>query len=462
MLIFGKSIGDWKEKAAYAQDKADNELAEIREVRCEEIEDVQTAFEIMAAFAADSNCKKFLYHATINLNPAERLTKEQWMKAVDTLEKNLKLTGHYRVVFEHIKKDRQHYHIVWSRIPPQGGAAVNMGNDFFVHQNTAKALEKEFGLAPAPRRDSSKPSHKKEEINAKNSAVRVKPEIVTAEVTRIFKESDTTRDFVKSLTDAGYVLTRGKNDSLVLVDKQGGYHGLLRRIDGAKLAEVRRKFPELGKLPLPPLNEVLAARRPAGTSFKGAAKGVGRRRARQSQPKRRLAVASVKTQCIRIEREEMPQRTVRRKRTHNPKPSRTYRHKKRQLSALGTVKQVRQVKKQTVRPTHNEVVRHKSPERTVIQDSLIHRKPEMPEIDSSRAAAAYEAEFIFYQMGIEAAQKDLSLTPEQRAQTIKILKERQQIGANAARQRVLEEESSRIEEAARLIRSTAAKPTLGS
>ena len=237
------------------------------------------------------------------------------------------------------------------------------------------------------------------------------------------------------------------------------YHGLLRRIDGAKLANVRRKFPELGKMSLPPLNEVLAARRPAGTSFKGAAKGVGRRKVSQSQPKRRLPVASLKTQCLRIEREEMPQRMVRRKRNPDLKPSKTYRHKKRQLSALGTVKQV---KKPTVRPTHNEVVRDKLPERKVIQDSLVYQKPEIPEVDSSRAAAAYEAEFVFYQMGIEAAQKDLSLTPEQRAQTIKILKERQQIGANAARQRVLEEEASRIEEAARPIRSTASKPTLGS
>lgn len=115
MLIFGKSVSDWKEKANYAQDKADNEFAKIHEVRCEGLLDVQTAMETMAAFAADSKCKKFLYHATINLNPGERLTHEQWMKAVDTLEKNLNLTDHYRVVFEHIKKDRQHYHIVWSR-----------------------------------------------------------------------------------------------------------------------------------------------------------------------------------------------------------------------------------------------------------------------------------------------------------------------------------------------------------
>src|ERR1700722_3128686 len=106
MLIFGKSVSDWQEKADYAEDKADNEYAKLHEVRCEGIDDVQTAMATMAAFAADSKCEKFLYHATINLNPGERMTREQWQKAVDTLEANLKLTGHYRVVFEHIKKNR--------------------------------------------------------------------------------------------------------------------------------------------------------------------------------------------------------------------------------------------------------------------------------------------------------------------------------------------------------------------
>jgi hypothetical protein len=277
MLIFGKSVGDWQEKADYAENKTDNEYAKIHEVRCEGIEDVQTAMETMAAFAADSKCSKFLYHATINLNPGERLGHEQWQRAVETLERNLKLTGHYRVVFEHIKKDRQHYHIVWSRIPPEGGAAVNMGNDYFVHQNTAKALEKEFGLTPAPRRDKSKPSRKKQEIHDRNIQIRVKPEIVTSEVTRIFRDSRTAEEFVNNLAKSGYVLTRAKNDSYVIVDKQGGYHGLMRRIEGAKLNDLREKFPDLEERILPSLSSALKARRPAPSKdFASAARSVGR------------------------------------------------------------------------------------------------------------------------------------------------------------------------------------------
>ncbi len=279
MLIFGSSVSDWQEKANYAEDKADNDFAKVHEVRCEGIEDVQTAFAAMVAFAADTKCKQFLYHATINLNPGERLTREQWQQAVDRLEEGLGLTGHHRVVFEHIKKDRQHYHIVWSRLPPTGGPAVSMSYDYFVHQRTAKELEKKFGLLPAPRKQEGQPSKKKQEINDRNSGIRIKPEQVTKDATRIYRASDTTQAFVKNLQKEGYTLSRGKNGSYVLVDKQGGYHGLLRRIEGAKLADVEGKFPELKDMQLPRLNEVLRSRRGNTKSgFKGAAKIAKQRR----------------------------------------------------------------------------------------------------------------------------------------------------------------------------------------
>ncbi len=272
MLIFGASCSDWKEKADYAEDKADNEYAKLHEVQCEGIEDVQMAMAAMAAFAVGTQCERFLYHATINLNPGERLTPDQWRKAIETLEKNLKLTGHYRVFFEHIKKNRQHYHIYWSRIPPDGGPAVHMGNNYYVHQRTAKALELAFGLKLAPRGDKTKPSKKKQEINNRNSRLRVNPEIVTKEVTKLFKDSKTAKEFIASLKMTGYILTRGKNGSYVIVDRQGGYHGLLRRIKGAKLDDLRQKFPDLEKTALPYLSDVLKSRSPVSIhNFKRAA-----------------------------------------------------------------------------------------------------------------------------------------------------------------------------------------------
>jgi hypothetical protein len=281
MLIFGDSVGDWREKAAYAIDKADNDLAEIRDIRCEGIDDVQTAVAFMAALAADTKCVEFLYHATVNLSRGERLTSEQWMQAVDTLEKNLGLEGHYRIAFEHIKKDRQHYHIYWLRLPPAGevGPAVNMGNNYRIHEETAIALEKEFGLKPAPRKQKNKPSHKKEEINERNSKTRVNPDFVSEDVTKLYHDSKTMKDFLKNLGNAGYTLTRGKQNKLVLVDKQGGYHGLMRRIDGAKVGDLRKKFPELETMVLPSLASVLRGRRPPSRqTFRKAAHSISRKR----------------------------------------------------------------------------------------------------------------------------------------------------------------------------------------
>jgi len=66
------------------EQKICDEYAKLHEVRCEGIEDVNTAFAAMAAFAAETKCTKFLYHATINLKPGERLTRDQWRIAVDT------------------------------------------------------------------------------------------------------------------------------------------------------------------------------------------------------------------------------------------------------------------------------------------------------------------------------------------------------------------------------------------
>ena len=52
----------------------------------------------------------------INPEPPNRLTPEQRAEAVGALERKLGLEGHARVVVVHDKKDREHIHVVWSRI----------------------------------------------------------------------------------------------------------------------------------------------------------------------------------------------------------------------------------------------------------------------------------------------------------------------------------------------------------
>jgi hypothetical protein len=290
MLIFGASISDWKEKARYAQAKGSNDMTKIHEVRCEYIENVDEAFAAMAAFVSHTQCKKFLYHATINLRPGERLHPAHWQKAVDTLETNLRLSGHYRVIFEHIKKNRQHYHIIWSRVPPGGAAAVRMSHNYRVHEATTEALEQEFGLVPSPKRKKSTPSHKMDDINRLNASLRLAPDSVRRDLSRAYVNSNDMREFVAALTASGYTLCRGKKRSLVVVDRKGGYHGLLCRIEDGTPADLDLKFPDMRGADLPKLNGVLRAHKHACThrNYKQLAKQL----ASKPKPRRGRLLAS--------------------------------------------------------------------------------------------------------------------------------------------------------------------------
>ncbi len=90
----------------------------------------------------------------------------------------------------------------------------------------------------------------------------IDPQNVRKEVTAIYHASKNGKEFVANLHKAGYVLTKGNKGQYVLVDKAGDIHGLLRRIEGVKIKDLRQKFPDLKDIQLPSLASVLKARRP--------------------------------------------------------------------------------------------------------------------------------------------------------------------------------------------------------
>ena len=77
---------------------------------------------------------------------------------------------------------------------------------------------------------------------------------------------------------------------------------------------------------------------------------------------------------------------------------------------------------------------------------------------AGRAEAAYRHEFDRWQLQIDAVQADKSLSPDQRATAIAGLRFRQQVEANAARKRVLEDEKQRTKSARRAARNILKAP----
>ena len=121
-MIKGGSVAGAARLAKHLQNTDSNERMEVLELRGVAAKDLRGALQEMeAAAAACPNCRKPLYHASINTRAGERLNDTQRMQAIDRLERELGLTGQPRVVVVHEKKDRQrhdreHCHVVWSRI----------------------------------------------------------------------------------------------------------------------------------------------------------------------------------------------------------------------------------------------------------------------------------------------------------------------------------------------------------
>jgi len=231
-----------------------NERMEVKEVRGVAAEDMREAFREMEAVATGCpNCKKPFYHASINTRADERLTDAQRFKAIDRLEEELGLTGQPRVVVVHEKQDsgkndREHCHVVWLRVNSDTMRTISDSHNFRRHEIVARELEREFGHARVQgahmERDGSArpertPSHKEHQQAERTG---IKPGQARAEITALWKATDSGEAFRQALQDKGWILARGDRRDFVAVDRFGGVHSLARRIEGAKVADVRTRL----------------------------------------------------------------------------------------------------------------------------------------------------------------------------------------------------------------------------
>src|SRR6202453_536831 len=146
MVIKGKSVAGATRLDAHLKRTDTNEEMRVLELRDVAADDVRGALKEMEAVAsACPNCEKPFYHASINTRAEERMTPEQREQAIDRLEKELGLTGQPRVVVLHEKKDREHIHIVWSRIDLETLRTISDSHNYRKHEIVARELERAFG-----------------------------------------------------------------------------------------------------------------------------------------------------------------------------------------------------------------------------------------------------------------------------------------------------------------------------
>jgi hypothetical protein len=215
----------------------------------------------MDAFAEGTRCEKSLYHAAISPAVPHRLTPEQRTEAIDALESKLGLTGHPRVVVLHEKKDREHIHVVWSRIDLDSGKSVSDSHNYRKHEEVARDLERRFGHdrvqgahveregVKRPDRTPSRAELRQEERTG------IKGKIVKHEVTMAFRASDSAEAFRVALEDKGYLLAQGDRRDFVIIDRKGSVHSLARRIDGIRASDLREFMGPIDRQTLPSAEE---------------------------------------------------------------------------------------------------------------------------------------------------------------------------------------------------------------
>lgn len=261
MIIKGKSRGNGGQLGPYLLTPGQNEDIRVVEIRGVSATNVPAAVVEMDALAQGARTKKSLYHASINTPPDERLTDEQRIIAADRLEAALGLAGQPRVIVVHEKKGRVHCHVVWSRIDLDRMAAISDSNNFAKHEAVARELEREFGLrrvqgVHAEREGKARPK-RTPSYGEMQQSVRsgLTPQEVTAKVTEIWRGTKTGSAFAIALWENGFVLARGDRRDFVIVDPYGEIHSLARRIEGARVKDVRARMADLDPAYLPSITE---------------------------------------------------------------------------------------------------------------------------------------------------------------------------------------------------------------
>ena len=137
-----------------------NEKTRLVELSDPSAQNLDDAFHNMWVVAANTKCTKPLHHISINPMKDERLTDAQLMKIVEHCEKiyGYPMFHHQRVIVEHIKDGRQHFHVVWNRVSLVTGRSVWPKKHWNKSKQICREMEKALGLkSPTPHMGGKRP-----------------------------------------------------------------------------------------------------------------------------------------------------------------------------------------------------------------------------------------------------------------------------------------------------------------
>lgn len=268
MIVKGGSRGGPSQLAAHLMRGDTNERVEVLELHSG-MDDLSATFRDWQTLCEGTRGTKGLYH--INIDPDARydMTRQQWARAVEVLEKELGLDGQPRAVVMHEKKGRQHIHVVWQRTDLETMTLRSDSYNYLAHERASLRLEQEFGHEHVPGKHAKRDREKQPEFpraeathgewqQAERAALSIADR--RAQIAALKESCDNGAAFKAALEDAGYILAQGDKRDFVLVTVEGSVLSLGRELK-MKAAEVRAFMADVERAALPTASEAKADQR---------------------------------------------------------------------------------------------------------------------------------------------------------------------------------------------------------
>lgn len=244
MILKGNQRGGARDLALHLL-KDENDHVEIHELRGFMSDDLVSAFKEMYNISKATRAKKYLYSLSVNPPEGENVATEDFIKSINCVEKELKLTGHQRAIVFHEKNGRRHAHAVWSRIDTLQMKAVNIYKDWPKLQALTRELFLEHGWA-MPEGLLDKHGHSPDHFTLAQwqQAQRIGkvPSQIKADLQSAWALSDDLASFEAALKERGYWLARGDRRGFVVLNHQCEPFSLGKKWLGIPVKDVRSRL----------------------------------------------------------------------------------------------------------------------------------------------------------------------------------------------------------------------------
>jgi hypothetical protein len=169
MIIKSHIRGGFRDAAAYLKEQGQNEKTRLVEMSDPHAQNLDDAFRAMWSVSSGTKVKKPLHHISINPMMDERLTDGQVRRICERLEEKFGYAhgDHQRVIVEHVKEGRQHFHVIWNRVSLRAGKP----HWPYMHKKQSKIVAREMEIELGLKKPVSRRARMK--INIKSIPVKV-------------------------------------------------------------------------------------------------------------------------------------------------------------------------------------------------------------------------------------------------------------------------------------------------